>query len=254
MRRRQVITALACLAGLAAIRPAAGEEKSLRKALEIIDGHTIKIDGDILCLAGIEVPLASDGAYAQRWADKALAALRDLAGGKMLSLMPVGAGRDRYARLLVQVTDQAGIWLQGEMLRAGLARVWVPSDAPDRLNDMLRIERDARVARRGLWGDKFFEVLTTDTVDRRHLDRLQLVEGKVKAVATVRDLTYLNFGDDWRSDFTIEIQSQHRRSFTKAGLNPATLKDKTLRVRGFLFWRNGPAIDAQFPAQVELLT
>ena len=254
--RRCVIVALALLGGLATIAPAAGQNQATRslRAVEAIDGSSVKLDGDILRLAGIEVPLASDGRYAQGWAERSRQALQALIAGKTLRLNFVEAGRDRYSRLLAQATDEDGVWLQGEMLRNGLARVWVASLAPDRLQDMLKLENDARLGRRGLWGDPFFTVLSAEAIDRRHLDRFQLVEGKVKAVATVRGLTFLNFGEDWRQDFTVEIDAASRRALIKAGLDPARLKDKTIRVRGWPTWRNGPAIDVKYPAQIEVLS
>jgi micrococcal nuclease len=64
---------------------------------------------------------------------------------------------------------------------------------------------------------------------------------------------YLNFAPDWRSDFTISIERKDAASFTSAGLDPAALAGKRLRVRGWLAWRNGPMIETTHPEQVELL-
>jgi endonuclease YncB( thermonuclease family) len=218
---------------------------------QIVDGASFKSGDDIVRLSGIEVPLPSDGRYAQRWADAARTKLQSLLGGRTVELAV--DGRDRYGRLLAMVSDANGTWIQGEMLRAGLARVWSGGGATERLADMLRLEQDARAAMRGLWGDAFFVVLGADAIDRRHLDRLQIVEGRVKAVASLRNVIYLNFGDDWRRDFTIEIDSALRRDFVKAGIDFKNLQGKSIRVRGWPFWRNGPTIEAKSPAQIELL-
>ncbi len=218
-----------------------------------IDGHSLQLDGEVAVLAGIEVPLPSDGRYAQRWAQLARQKLQALAAGATLQFTVVGSGHDRYARLLAQVGDGHGLWLQGEMLRAGLARVWVPSNTPDRLAQMLALEDEARRARRGLWSDPFFAVLEAEGIGFQHLDQLQLVEGKVMAVATVRGTTYVNFGADWRADFTLEIDAATRRQLLKAGLDPAALKDHRVRVRGWPLWRNGPAIEIRYAAQLERL-
>ena len=174
---RCVMIALALSAGLSTIAPVAGQNQATRslRAIEAIDGSSIKLDGDILRLAGIEVPLASDGRYAQTWAERSRQALQTLSAGKLLKLSFVEAGRDRYSRLLAQASDDNGLWLQGEMLRNGLARVWTPSLAPERLQDMLKLENDARLAKRGLWSDSCFSVLGADASDRRHLDRFQIV-------------------------------------------------------------------------------
>jgi endonuclease YncB( thermonuclease family) len=247
--RRFVIAALALTAS--SIPPAAAQ--TLMRVLEASDGVTLKTDTDTVRLAGIEVPLPGDGRYAQAWAEKAHKVLQGLTMGKTVAVTPVDSGRDRYSRILAHVSDGQGAWLQGELLRAGLARVWVPSAAPQRLEEMLKLEQEARLNGRGMWGDAFFVVLRADAIDRRHLDRLQLVEGRVKAVTTVRNVTYLNFGEDWRSDFTIEMSAEIRRAFVKAKLDPKSLPGKLVRVRGWPIWRNGPAIEVKFPAQIEVL-
>lgn len=223
------------------------------RVASVIDGHAMQLDGEIAVLAGIEVPLASDGRYARRWAQIARQKLESLAAGKSLQFALVGSGHDRYARLLAQVSDAGDVWLQGEMLSAGLARVWVPSNTPDRLQAMLKLEDEARRARRGLWSDPFYDVLDAQGIGFQHLDRLQIVEGTVLAVATVRDTTYVNFGADWRRDFTLEIGNATRRALIKAGRDPMGFKGHRLRVRGWPLWRNGPAIEIRYTAQIEQL-
>lgn len=249
MKLRAWVTA--ALALLVASLPAMAQTSA--RVIDVIDGATLKTESQTLRLAGIEVPLPGDGRYAQAWAQKARAMLQGLAAGKTIVVTKVDSGRDRYARVLAQVSDDKGVWLQGELLRAGLARVWTPSAAPDRLDEMLKLEQEARLAKRGLWSDAFFVVLDADAIDRRHLDRLQIVEGRIKAVATVRNVTYLNFGEDWRSDFTVEMSTEVRRAFVKAKLDPKSLQGKLVRVRGWPIWRNGPAIEVKFPAQIEVL-
>lgn len=254
-RRPGPIGALVALLLLATATHAVAQDQPVRSAhvVRAIDGHSLQLDGEIAVLAGIEVPLPSDGRYAQRWAQLARQKLQALAAGATLQFAMVGSGHDRYARLLAQISDGDGLWLQGEMLHAGLARVWVPSSTPDRLAEMLKLEDEARRARRGIWSDPFFAVLEAQGIGFQHLDRLQLVEGKVVAVATVRGTTYVNFGADWRSDFTLEIDAPTRRLLLKAGLDPAALKDHRVRVRGWPLWRNGPAIEIKYLSQIERL-
>jgi hypothetical protein len=64
---------------------------------------------------------------------------------------------------------------------------------------------------------------------------------------------YLNFADDWRSDFTISIERKDIPAFTEAGIDPKQLAGKQVRVRGWIEWRNGPMIAATHPEQLELL-
>ena len=73
-------------------------------------------------------------------------------------------------------------------------------------------------------------------------------------VAEVRGRIYLNFGDDWRRDFTVRIAPRDKRAFARAGLDLLALEGRTIRVRGWIKWRDGPMIDATHPEQIELVT
>jgi hypothetical protein len=64
---------------------------------------------------------------------------------------------------------------------------------------------------------------------------------------------YLNFGDDWRSDFTISIDRKEIPAFAAAGIDLKVLAGKKVRVRGWIEWRNGAMIAATHPEQLELL-
>jgi hypothetical protein len=45
---------------------------------------------------------------------------------------------------------------------------------------------------------------------------------------------------------------RHERIFTGAGLQPKTLENRRLRVRGWVEERNGPRIEATRPEQIEI--
>lgn len=64
---------------------------------------------------------------------------------------------------------------------------------------------------------------------------------------------YLNFGADWRTDFTITIAARDLKLFEQAGLDLFALEGRTVRVRGWLDSYNGPAIEADHPEQIEVL-
>ena len=71
--------------------------------------------------------------------------------------------------------------------------------------------------------------------------------------AKVKARVYLNFGPDWRTDFTVTLQAKARRLFRKAGLEPLSLEGREIRVRGWLKKFNGPMIEATHPEQIEVL-
>jgi hypothetical protein len=82
----------------------------------------------------------------------------------------------------------------------------------------------------------------------------QIVEGKVESVATKNNRTYINFGKDWRTDFTVSIKSGDKRDFSKRGINPLDWGGKHIRVRGWLDEYNGPYIQINHPESVEILS
>jgi len=82
-------------------------------------------------------------------------------------------------------------------------------------------------------------------------DSLQIVEGVVISTADVRGRIYLNFGSDYKTDFTIAIAKKNVKNF--AALNPIELTGARLRVRGWVEMINGPMIWLDHPGRLEVL-
>jgi len=59
----------------------------------------------------------------------------------------------------------------------------------------------------------------------------------------VRGRVYLNFGDDYKSDFTATIPPDASSTFRRSKFDPLALEGKVIRVRGYLRDYNGPVID-----------
>ena len=87
----------------------------------------------------------------------------------------------------------------------------------------------------------------------RFVGSFQLIEGRVREVAVVRKRAYLNFGEDWRTDFTISIAPRDRRRFLADGIDPMGYQGQRVRVRGWLRHYNGPLVDVTHPEQIEIL-
>ncbi len=223
----------------------------------VVDGDTVVLEnGSQVRLTGIQapkLPLGRRGFRAWPLAAQSKAALENLSLGRRLELRYTGRRIDRYGRLLAHLHDAAaGRWIQGEMITLGMARVYSFRDNRARTRDLLTLERGARAARRGIWRLRFYRIRTPEQASR-FIDTFQLVEGRVVSAAVVRGRGYLNFGDDWRRDFTISIAPRHRRLFDRAGLAIKSLGGKHVRVRGWLRRYNGPMIDATHPEQIEVL-
>ena len=127
------------------------------KVVEVVSGDTIRVsmDGKVVTVRylGVDAPdLASPGRPAEPFAQEALEANRRLAEGKQVTLDPREADSDESGRLLrtVYVLGEAGA-SQRNLIRDGLARVDPQGLNATVLEVLLRLEREARLLRLGLW-------------------------------------------------------------------------------------------------------
>jgi hypothetical protein len=69
----------------------------------------------------------------------------------------------------------------------------------------------------------------------------------------VGNRVYLNFGRVWREDFTVVIERPGLRIFETAGIDPLSLDNMVIRVRGWIESADGPRIEVTHPEQIEVL-
>jgi len=228
---------------------------------QVVDGDTVILAAPVMGatsvrLVGIQapkLPLGRAGFEAWPLAGESKAALAALVLGRAVALSFGGAEKDRHGRLLAHLAVvPGGAWVQGEMLSLGMARVYSFADNRARVAEMLALEGAARAAKRGVWGHPFYDVRRPGGL-LGHVGTFQVVEGRVVDTARVRSRVYLNFGDDWRDDFTVALDAEAGRLFRGAGVDPLALKGRRVRVRGWIKRYNGPLIDATHPEQVEVL-
>ena len=224
----------------------------------VVDGDTVVLEGaggDEVRLVGIQAPkLALGRAGFRAWplADQSKAALAALVLGQPVGLAFGGRRMDRHGRLLAHMVGDDGTWVQGALLGRGMARLCSFADNRAAVPSMLAQERDARARGLGIWGHEFYRLRTPDDV-AGHTGTFQIVEGTVLAAARVKGRVYLNFGADWRTDFTVSLDRRARRLFRQAGIDPLALAGRRLRVRGWVRRFNGPLIEATHPEQIEVL-
>jgi micrococcal nuclease len=243
-----------------------GEDGGAGIVTEIQEGETLILeDGRTVRPAGILGPKRARGGPASEARTEMEKVLSDLALGKKVTLRLGERKRDRYGRLLAQITvnrDDETIWLQERLIAEGLTRVI--SFPENRLctTELLAKEEEARRAQKGLWKTGFFAIRSADGEDvlSRLAQSYEIVEGEVRNVADVKGRTYVNFGDNWRKDFTAFISPQTAKMFggapatgPMASFDAAALKGKRIRVRGWLKNFNGPSITVTHPEQIEIL-
>src|SRR3546814_6279209 len=91
-------------------------------------------------------------------AEAARSALAELVLDRQVGLAYGGRREDRHGRRLAHLIRDDGLWVQGAMLEAGMARVYSFPDNTAAVPEMLTLERQARAARRGIWADPFYAV------------------------------------------------------------------------------------------------
>lgn len=84
----------------------------------------------------------------------------------------------------------------------------------------------------------------------KHMGKWRQVSGMVHEVAVKKQMAYINFGADWKNDFTIYIPRTTLKQLDTEWLR--TLKGKSVRVRGFLHDYYGPRITLLEPAMMEV--
>lgn len=247
----------------AADRPRGGETPEVVSegtVASIVDGDTLRLtEGAEIRLVGIQAPKLPLGRRNFRtWplAEESKRALTALTAGRRLLLSYGGRRIDRHGRLLAHLTladgADAGLWVQGALLDKGMARVYSFPDNRSRVAEMLSRERAARAAKLGIWAHPFYAIRAPETA-ARHIGTFQLVEGRIVGTATLRGRGYLNFGDNWKTDFTVSISPRALRQRWQGGPAIAALEGKRVRVRGWLKSYNGPLIEATHPEQIEIL-
>ena len=223
------------------------------KVVEIIDGDTLVLDNQITVrLVGIQSPkIALNRKDFNEWplGYEAKTALSDIVLNKEVMLYYGGRKMDRYGRALAHLFLNDGTWVQGEMLKNGMARVYSFDDNRAIVREMLAEENEANEKSIGIWGLNFYKIKPQEN-SGRFTNSFQLISGKIVDVATVRSNTYLNFGEDYKTDFTIVVSGRVKKMFEKMDINLANLKDKNIIVRGWLKYYNGPSIDLTHPEQL----
>ena len=226
------------------------------KVRNIIDPLTFIATNDtVYKLSGLDIPgLDTGGSDIAEQATKKVTELIGEQDLKVYVTKDQAKGRqNRMGQTLIQAERKKdGLWVQGQLVADGLARVRTTPSNPEMSRELLALEGAARSSKKGLWADPQYGVYGIDLISPK-ANSFVLVEGRIFSVSNRNNETFLNFGQDWRKDFTIGISPEMRRQISKQGLNFAALTKKSVRVRGFIEDRNGPFITLDHPEQLEVI-
>lgn len=229
-------------------------------SVRLADGRTLRLadlrspgpnaDGPTTDFA---VPIADDTRPSEPGrapTDGLAATLAALEGAEVLVRPLPGAPIDRHGRTLgTAVLKDTGADLSHALLADGLALVEPAVMSEECLAVLLAAERQAEAAKKGIWArEAVLSALSRDLAAKA--GQRVLVAGTVQSVGRSRRSIYLNFGADWRSDFTVMLSPSTAKELAE---DPAALAGARVRIRGVLEAWNGGLIKVEHPAQIERL-
>ncbi len=222
----------------------------------VVSGDTILLKEEaLLRLALVKAPeIWPDNSPYKSWphAKTARAFLSQLVDGATLSLLCQHQAHDRFGNTAAIVILPDGTTLQQHIIDAGFAWVFTEQSTSNLINQLYDSEAKARKAKRGVWANNQLIVPANNTSQIKS-GWFQIVEGTIVATAKVGKIIYLNFGPDWREDFTIEIPASAEKRFLKAGIKPLDLRGNKVTARGWIDWKSGPRLTVTAPANLNIL-
>lgn len=224
----------------------------------VLDGLTLILkDGRVVRLSSLDIP---GFVYPQPSVisiqAKALLTEKFPTGTDILlyqTIKPKVGRVNRMEQILTHVTTKdKSLWAQGVLVEAGLARVAPTPENPEMADELYNIEKNARTEKKGLWASDAYPVLNEENAGQG-VGQFAVVEGIIEKAASVKNKLYLNFGDNWRTDFTVMLSTNVRKEMVRAGIDPLSLQGQRVRVRGWVREYNGPLIELNHPLSLQLL-
>jgi len=216
----------------------------------VYDGDTIKLrDQRIVRFIGINTPeLSTQFKPAQPYAAEAKQVL--------LALLPPGTEvgleydqdrHDHHNRLLAHVYSKSGKNLSVVLLQQGLAFAIVVPPNIQHTECYFANEQLARRTSQGIWSNGAYQPKSVSTLNKDDTG-FQYIEGRVTRIGKGKKNIWLDMGDA----FSVRIQQQHLHYFDNMPI--AQLKDKQLRVRGWVAFYNGKLrLNIGHPAMIEIV-
>ncbi len=209
-------------------------------------------DSGQIVLSAVKAPelWPDDSPYASwPYANEARAILEKLTAGKVVHFYCEGETTTMSGDRIAHVQLPNGNWLQHDLLMAGAVFVFPRAGHNTGLPSLYEAELSARSTKNGLWNGMDILASAQDYIPSGWF---KIVAGSVQSAKKVGKRVFLNFGGNWREDFTVEIPSPTLRQFDKTGLNPLAMENRQIEVRGWVTWKGGPHILLETPGQIRL--
>lgn len=234
-----------------------GKEISIVK--NVIDGDTIELsDGSLVRYIGIDTPESwrkVDGKWVfdpERFAIDAAEFNAGLVKGKKVRLEYDVEKKDKYGRTLAHVFVD-DLFVNGEMIKQGYARIYTFPPNVKYTDLLVSLQKEARENKRGFWGEMGDEIVPADEA-KKHIGSVKTVSGVILSTYESKKVVFLNFGSNYKTDFTAAIFRRNLKLFKSAGIDPVNYYEgKMVHVTGKIKEYNGPEIIVNHPSEIEVV-
>jgi len=229
---------------------------------EVIDGDTIVLEnGRILRYIGIDTPEVRRR-VGERWISdpqpfglEAKEFNRKLVEGKYVRLEFDVQKVDRYRRLLgycfVPTEDGDEIFVNAKLLEEGYAVLFTHPPNVKYVGLFVSLQKKAREEKKSIWKEE--SVISSDNA-YKYIGKIKTVEGRVLNIHEGEKAIHLNFGRDWKKDFTVVVFKKDLSNFTNNGIYPSKdYQNRFIRVTGLIKEYNGPEIIVSHPSSIEVI-
>lgn len=227
------------------------------KVTKVIDGDTVVLStGQRLRYIGIDTPETwireGDGFVydPQPFGPEATEFNRKLVEGKTVNIEFDIERIDRYGRLLGYcfVDD---LFVNQELIRQGYAVLYTFPPNVKYVDLLIEAQKEAQKKRRGLW-ETYKTIGPSET--QNYIGQARTVKGRVLSTHQTDRIIFLNFGPDYRKDFTAIIYTSLLDFFHQEGIDPASFyQGKKVTVTGVIGEYNGPEIIINSPVQIKVI-
>jgi hypothetical protein len=167
--------------------------------------------------------------------------------GRTAALLSEDDKTDRHNRRHGSLRLDDGSGLAEQLLASGAVLADVSLQPCARL--FLQAEAIARKERRGIWRQS--RLWTDLNRAAPGLPDFVLGHGRVASVGRAGRTTYINFGDDFRTDATVRLGDAVASALTTAGHPPDALTGQRIAVRGWATARSGLDMELASPEAID---
>lgn len=218
---------------------------------KVFDGDSVLLsDGRQIRYIGIDAPETGGNRPAEFGGTEAKDLNKRLVDGKDISLEFDVEIKDRYGRTLAYVYDGQTM-INRELVLSGAAPAVPYPPNLKYYKELADAMEQARREKRGLWADPGRWMVASDDAGE-YIGESKTITGRVVSTGTIGTGIFLNFGLDYKTDFTAFIPADDLVYFSAAGItDPAGFfRGKTVEVTGSIYKRNGPSITVRHPGQI----